>query len=151
MCRWHCRLKDDVAAKEIKNKALDEEVATLKSTLIAKDRALSRSKAEIDTMREKLLQAEGESQPIDCGALAFKPILDLRLSIERIKSLKSGTGELMNRARESKTLEGEKGKLQARVQGLGREADKLHRQLSTVPKVGFTCVLWADQASVHLG
>lgn len=56
-----CRLNNDLKVKEKQNTILDEEAATLRNTILAKDRALARSKAEADTAKEKLTQAEGRS------------------------------------------------------------------------------------------
>lgn len=68
LCNWyictHCaflhhRLRDDLKVKDKQNIDLDEELATLRGTLAAKDRALARYKAEAETSREKLTQTEG--------------------------------------------------------------------------------------------
>lgn len=53
------RLRDDLKVKDKQNVDLDEELATLRSTLAAKDRALARYKTEAETSKERLTQAEG--------------------------------------------------------------------------------------------
>ena len=53
------RLRDDLKVKDKQNVDLDEELAILRSTLAAKDRALARYKTEAETSKERLTQAEG--------------------------------------------------------------------------------------------
>ena len=155
------RLKDDLRGKEKQNSTLDEEIATLRSSAAAKDRALARFKSEAETTREKLTQTEGKCAALqNCnearignGIWTEVYTLDARWishSKVQIRSYLKGrnweaillylTGELANKARELRALEAERNKLQSTVQGVEREADKLHRRLSASTKVmGMYC------------
>ena len=153
----HHRLRDDLKVKDKQNGDLDEELATLRSTLAAKDRALGRYKAEAESSKEKLTQTEGRllQHPVHTSQwlkVQYSPV-DFTYAEEAVttnckvflyapphteyKSFQLGmfSGDLANKIKELRTLEAEKSKTQSTLQGLEREADKLHRRINAAPKV----------------
>ena len=55
----YSRLRDDLRARQKDSDKLVDEVATLKGFLSAKERALAKASTENETLRARILQAEG--------------------------------------------------------------------------------------------
>ena len=64
------RLREDLKMTERDNHALDSEIASLKSAIAAKDRALARNAADSESAGEKLAHLEGVSLITFVRALA---------------------------------------------------------------------------------